>query len=82
MRVSHGVNKFEKVNAMKRLIPLAAVAALALAGAASAKTVTYVETVTRADGSQVVTITKVRVPSEVQVTRASLERSLLRSNLR
>ncbi|SHF77411.1 hypothetical protein BDE40_0542 [Litoreibacter halocynthiae] len=67
---------------MKRLIPLAAVAALALAGAASAKTVTYVETVTRADGSQVVTITKVRVPSEVQVTRASLERSLLRSNLR
>jgi hypothetical protein len=67
---------------MKRLIPLAAVAAMALTAAASAKTVTYVETVTRADGTQVVTITKVLMPSEIKVTRASLERSLLRSNLR
>ena len=67
---------------MKRLIPLATVAALALTSAASAKTVTYVETVTRADGSQVVTITKVVLPSEILVTRASLKRSLLRSNMR
>ena len=67
---------------MTRLIPLVAAATLALCSAASAKTVTYVETVTRADGSQIVTITKVIVPSEAIVTRASLERSLLRTSLR
>ena len=67
---------------MIRLIPLVAAATVALCSAASAKTVTYVETVTRADGSQIVTITKVIVPSEAIVTRASLERSLLRTSLR
>ena len=67
---------------MKRLIPVAAAAMMALTGAASAKTVTYVETVTRADGTQVVTVTKVVMPSDIVVTRASLQRSLLRSNLR
>lgn len=67
---------------MKRLIPVAAATMMALTGAASAKTVTYVETVTRADGTQVVTVTKVVMPSDIVVTRASLQRSLLRSNLR
>ncbi|WP_394198336.1 hypothetical protein [Litoreibacter albidus] len=67
---------------MTRLIPLVAAATVARCSAASAKTVTYVETVTRADGSQIVTITKVIVPSEAIVTRASLERSLLRTSLR
>ncbi|SFR44232.1 hypothetical protein [Litoreibacter janthinus] len=67
---------------MNRLIPLALAATMALAGAASAKTVKYVETVTRADGSRIVTITTVLMPSDIVVTRASLERSLLRSNLR
>jgi len=67
---------------MKRLIPFATAAALALAGAANAKTVTYVETVTRADGSLIVTRTTVVLPTEASVTRASLQRSLLRTSLR
>lgn len=67
---------------MKRLIPLAVAALVAMSSAAHAKTVTYVETVTRADGSQVVTYTTVVLPSDVVVTRASLQQSVLRSNLR
>lgn len=67
---------------MNRLIPLVAAASLALVGAASAKTVTYVEIVTRADGSKVITTTKVVVANDATVTRASLQQSLLRSNLR
>ncbi len=67
---------------MKRLIPLAIVTAMALTSAANAKTVTYVETVTRADGSKIVTTTKVILPSDIQVTHGSLQKSLLRSILR
>lgn len=67
---------------MKRLIPFAAAVALALTGATSAKTVTYVETVTRADGSLVITRTTVILPDENLVTRTSLQQSLLRSILR
>lgn len=67
---------------MKNLMTLALVATCALGSAAAAKTVTYIETVTRADGTRVVTITKVRETSDVKVTRATLQQSLLRSNLR
>lgn len=64
---------------MTRLMILAVAATCAFGSAAAAKTVTYVETVTRADGTRVVTITKVKQPSEAVVTKASLKRSLLRS---
>jgi len=67
---------------MKTLMTLAVVAACTFGAAATAKTVTYVETVTRADGTKIITITKVRAPSSPSVTRASLKKSLLRSNLR
>lgn len=67
---------------MKNLMTLALVVTCALGSAAAAKTVTYVETVTRADGTRIVTITKVSETSELKVTRASLQQSLLRSNLR
>lgn len=67
---------------MKRLMIFAVAASCALGSAAAAKTVTYVESVTRADGTRIVTITKVREPSKIKVTRASLKQSLLRSNLR
>lgn len=66
---------------MKKLMTLAIVASCAFGSAAAAKTVTYIETVTRADGSKIVTITKVREPA-LKVTKASLRQSLLRSNLR
>ncbi|PTX55377.1 hypothetical protein C8N43_0010 [Litoreibacter ponti] len=66
---------------MKKLMTLAVIASCALGAAAQAKTVTYIETVTRADGTRIVTITKVQEPS-LTVTKASLNRSLLRSNLR
>ncbi|MEP3347801.1 MAG: hypothetical protein ABJN34_02215 [Litoreibacter sp.] len=67
---------------MKRLIPLAVAASLALVGAVNAKTVTYVETVTRADGSLLITKTTVVLPTKAVVTQASLKKSLLRSNFR
>ncbi|WP_298261618.1 hypothetical protein [uncultured Litoreibacter sp.] len=67
---------------MKHLIPFAVAAALALCGTASAKTVTYVETVTRADGSMIVTRTTVVLPAKVTITRATLTRSALRTGLR
>ncbi|RLJ59002.1 hypothetical protein BCF46_1144 [Litoreibacter meonggei] len=64
---------------MKRLIPFVAAATMALTGAVSAKTVTYVEIVTRADGSKVVMTTKVARPTDIMVRRVSLQRSLVRS---
>lgn len=67
---------------MRALTTLALIASCAFGSAAAAKTVTYIETVTRADGTRIITITKVRERGEVNVTRASLEQSLLRSNLR
>ena len=67
---------------MKYLIPLAAAALMMMSSATSAKTVTYVETVTRADGSKVITYTTVKLPTAVTVTRASLQQSVLRFNLR
>ena len=73
------VDQIDKADAMKRLIPVVTAATMALTGATSATTVTYVETVIRADGSKVVTTTKVVTPSDVKVRRVSLQQSMVRS---